>query len=77
MCVPVLHPNYLSHLLLPLRLGGLGVSVVVCLNDDQVVALWVNDKFSGGVLQWEGNLVEHCSQLLQCQNPAGQRCDKC
>lgn len=75
MCVPVPHSSYLGHLLLPLRLGGFGVSVVVCLNDDQVIALRVNDKFSGCVLQWEGNLVEDCPQLLQCQNPEGQKCD--
>lgn len=75
--VPDPHPSYLSHLLLPLCLGGLSVSIVVCLNDDQVVALWVNDKFSGRVLQREGNLVEDCSELLQRQNPEGQRCDMC
>lgn len=77
MHVPVPHPDYLSHLLLPLCLGGLSVSVVVRLNDDQVVALWVNDKFSGCVLQREGNLVEDRPQLLQCQNPGGQRYDTC
>lgn len=74
-CVYLPHPKYLGHLLLPLCLGGLCVCVVVCLNDNQVVALWVNDKLSGCVLQREGNLVEDCPQLLQCQNPGGQRCD--
>lgn len=74
MCVPpVPQPAYLSHLLLPLRLGGLGVRVVVRLDDDQVVALGVNDEFAGCVLQGEGHLVEDCPQLLQCQNPGGQR----
>lgn len=73
-CIPIPHPHYLSHLLLSLCLGGLSVSVVVRLNDNQVVALRVNDKFSRCVLQWEGNLVEDCPQFLQCQNPGGQRC---
>lgn len=53
--------SYLSHLLLPLCFGCLSVGIVVRLNHDKVVGLWVNDKFPGSVLQREGHLVENSS----------------
>lgn len=65
--------SYLSHLLLPLSFGCLGVSIVVRLNQDKVVGLRVDDKLPGSVLQWEGHLVENGSQLLQSQNSKGER----
>lgn len=60
---------YLRHLLLPLCLGGLRVSVVVRLDEDEVVCLGVDHEFPGRALQWEGHLVEDRSQLLQRQDP--------
>jgi len=64
---------YLCHLLLPLCLGGLCVSVVVCLDDDEVVGLGVDHKLPGRALQWEGHLVEDRAQLLQRQDPSGEK----
>lgn len=65
--------SYLSHLLLPLGFSSLCVSIVVSLNDDQVVALWVDHKLPWGVLQGEGDLVEDGTKLLQSQDPAGAK----
>lgn len=62
----------LGHLLLPLSLGGLGVGVVVGLDQDEVVGLRVDHKLPGSVLQREGHLVENSSQLLQSQNPVNK-----
>ena len=59
---------YLCHLLLPLGLGGLGVGVVVALNQNQVVGLGVDDKLPGCILKRERHLVEDGAQLLQSQN---------
>lgn len=50
--------SYLGHLLLPLSFGGLGVGVVVRLDQNEVVGLWVDYEFPGGVLQRERHLVE-------------------
>lgn len=63
---------YLSHLLLSLSFGRLGVGVVVSLDQNEVVGLRVDDKLSGGVLQREGHLVEDGPQLLQGQDSARQ-----
>lgn len=52
----------------PQLFGLLCVSIVVCLNYDQVVGFWVNNELSWCVLQWPGNLVEDSSQFLQSQN---------
>lgn len=65
--------THLCHLLLALRLGGLRVSVVIRLYDDQVVTLGVDDKLARGVLKRERHLIEHGAQLLQRQNPAERR----
>lgn len=56
-----LRVSYLGHLLLPLCFGCLSVGIVVRLDQDKVVGLWVNDKFPGSVLQGEGHLVENGS----------------
>lgn len=64
--------SYLSHLLLSLSFGRLSVGVVVSLDQNEVVGLWVDDKFSGGVLQRKSHLVEDGPQLLQGQNSARQ-----
>lgn len=66
----------LSHLLLALGFGGFGVGIVVCLNQDQVVSFWVDDKLTRCVLQWECHLVEHCTQFLKSQNSKGGRDEK-
>lgn len=63
----------LSHLLLALGLGGLGVGIVVSLDEHQVVGLGMDDKLAWRVLQREGHLVENSTQLLQGQNPASEK----
>lgn len=64
--------SYLGHLLLPLSFGCLSVGIVVSLYQNEVVGLWVDDKFPGSVLQRKGHLVEDGSQFLQGQNPVTQ-----
>lgn len=66
---------HLGHLLLALGLSGLGVGVVVRLDQDKVVGLRVDHKLAGRVLQGEGHLVEDRAQFLQSQNPEGTRGD--
>lgn len=65
--------SYLSHLLLSLSFGCLSVGIVVSLDQNEVVGLWVDDKFPGSVLQRKGHLVEDSSQFLQSQDSARQR----
>lgn len=55
----------LSHLLLALGLGGLCVSIVVGLDEHQVVGLRVDDELAWRVLQREGHLVKNGAQFLQ------------
>lgn len=56
--------------MLSLSFGGLGVGIVVGLDQNEVVGLWVDYKFPGGVLQRKGHLVEDSSQFLQSQDSA-------
>lgn len=63
----------LCHLLLPLGFGGLGVGVVVALDQHQVVGLRVDDKLPGSILQRKRHLVEDGPQLLQSQNSEKMR----
>lgn len=66
----------LSHLLLALGFGGFSVGIVVCLNQDQVVSFWVDDKLARRVLQWECHLVEDGTQFLKSQNSEEGRDEK-
>ncbi len=59
----------LSHLLLPVSLGGLSEGCVVRFHDDQVASRRMNHQFPRGVLQGRGHLVEDHTQFLQRQDP--------
>ena len=64
------HISYLSNLLFFLLLDSVSECIVVTFDNDQIVTLGVDDKFSRRVAQWSSHLVEHRSQLLQSQNPS-------
>ena len=66
-------PTNLSHLLLALLLGLLGVGVVVGLYGDEVGGLRVDDEPSWSVLQRPRHLVEHRAKLFQRQNPVRRK----
>lgn len=65
--------SYLGHLLLSLSFGRLRVSIVVGLNQNEVIRLLVDHKFPGSALQRKCHLIEDGPQFLQSQDSAHRK----